>query len=415
MNGAVAHRSRPHLELSRRPAARGRARASADRGRRRQDRERRNRRGRRGARDPGARAAGRRDRRPLGQARPARLHRRAYPLSPDPRHRLLRRAAARLAAKIHLRRGAEVRRSRATAKRSRASSSTNCSARARRRRASIAPSIPQSVDAFFAESERRGARMIAGKVMMDRNAPAALMRHAAARLRREQGADRALARHAGGSITPITPRFAVTSSEAQLEAAGALARENRDAYVQTHLEREFRRDRLRQAAVSLGQDLSRRLRALSACSARARSSAIASISRNPRSPRWRAATRVAAFCPTSNLFLGSGLFDKKRLDDAGVRVALATDVGGGTSYSMLQTASGRLQGAADERPVLARAAGLLSDDARQRPRARPAKPDRRDRAGPRGRPRRARLPRDPGDGPPHGIARGRSRRRSCSC
>ena len=47
---------------------------------------------------------------------------------------------------------------------------------------------------------------------------------------------------------------------------------------------------------------------------------------------------VAAFCPTSNLFLGSGLFDKKRLDDAGVRVALATDVGGGTSYSMLQTA-----------------------------------------------------------------------------
>ena len=48
---------------------------------------------------------------------------------------------------------------------------------------------------------------------------------------------------------------------------------------------------------------------------------------------------MAAFCPTSNLFLGSGLFDMRRLDEAGVRVALATDVGGGTSYSMLQTAN----------------------------------------------------------------------------
>jgi guanine deaminase len=48
---------------------------------------------------------------------------------------------------------------------------------------------------------------------------------------------------------------------------------------------------------------------------------------------------VAAFCPTSNLFLGSGLFDMKRLHQRGARVALATDIGGGTSYSMLQTAN----------------------------------------------------------------------------
>ena len=48
---------------------------------------------------------------------------------------------------------------------------------------------------------------------------------------------------------------------------------------------------------------------------------------------------VAAFCPTSNLFLGSGLFDQARLTRAGVRIALATDVGGGTSYSMLRTAA----------------------------------------------------------------------------
>ena len=48
---------------------------------------------------------------------------------------------------------------------------------------------------------------------------------------------------------------------------------------------------------------------------------------------------VAVFCPTSNLFIGSGLFDYDRLTAAGVRVALATDVGGGTSYSLLQTAN----------------------------------------------------------------------------
>ena len=80
---------------------------------------------------------------------------------------------------------------------------------------------------------------------------------------------------------------------------------------------------------------------------------------------------VAAFCPTSNLFLGSGLFDQARLVKAGVRVALATDVGGGTSYSMLQTAAEGYKVLQLNRPVLAGAAGLLPDDARQRARAQP--------------------------------------------
>ena len=90
--------------------------------------------------------------------------------------------------------------------------------------------------------------MIAGKVMMDRNAPAAL------RDDPQRGYDESkalIARWAGrGRLDyAITPRFAVTSSEAQLEAAGALAREHPQAYVQTHLTR-IRRDRLRQAPVS---------------------------------------------------------------------------------------------------------------------------------------------------------------------
>ncbi len=94
---------------------------------------------------------------------------------------------------------------------------------------------PQSVEAFFSEAEKRGARMIAGKVMMDRNAPAALTDTP------QRGYDESKAliarwRGRGRLDYAITPRFAVTSSEAQLEAAGALAREYPDAYMQTHLD-----------------------------------------------------------------------------------------------------------------------------------------------------------------------------------
>ena len=73
-----------------------------------------------------------------------------------------------------------------------------------------------------------------------------------------------------------------------------------------------------------------------------------------------ASRSVAAFCPTSNLFLGSGLFDQARLDRAGVRVALATDVGGGTSYSMLQTANEAYKVLQMQPAILAGRARLLS-------------------------------------------------------
>ncbi|HXP95949.1 MAG TPA: guanine deaminase, partial [Telmatospirillum sp.] len=93
---------------------------------------------------------------------------------------------------------------------------------------------PQSIDAFFAESVRRGAAMIAGKVMMDRNAPAALTDTAESSYRdskrlieRWHGKDRQ--RYA------VTPRFAITSTEAQLEAAGTLLNDYPDIYLQTHL------------------------------------------------------------------------------------------------------------------------------------------------------------------------------------
>ncbi len=196
---------------------------------------------------------------------------------------------------------------------------------------------PQSVDAFFSESERRGARMIAGKVMMDRNAPAALM-DTAQRGYDESKALMARWRGRGRLAYAITPRFAVTSSEAQLEAAGALARESPEAYLQTHLDENFAEIAFVKRQFPWAKtylDVYARFgllgpRAVFGHCIHLEESEVVALARSDS---------VAAFCPTSNLFLGSGLFDKKRLDDARVRVALASDVGGGTSYSMLQTAA----------------------------------------------------------------------------
>ncbi len=196
---------------------------------------------------------------------------------------------------------------------------------------------PESVDAFFAESERRGARMIAGKAMMDRNAPAALT-DSPQRGYDESKALMARWRSRGRLDYAITPRFAVTSSEAQLEAAGALARECPEAYVQTHLDENFAEIAFVKRQFPWAKtylDVYDRFgllgpRALFGHCLHLEESEVAALAQSDS---------VAVFCPTSNLFLGSGLFDKQRFDDAKIRVALATDVGGGTSYSMLQTAA----------------------------------------------------------------------------
>jgi guanine deaminase len=196
---------------------------------------------------------------------------------------------------------------------------------------------PESVDAFFAESERRGARMIAGKVMMDRNAPAALTDTP------QRGYDESKSLlqnwHGRGRLRyAITPRFAITSTDAQLQAAGALAREFPDAYVQTHLSENH-------AEIAYVRELFPQSRDYLDVYERAgllgpRSIFGHCLHLEDREVAALAHHRgVAAFCPTSNLFLGSGLFDMRRFDSAGVRVALATDVGGGTSYSLLQTAN----------------------------------------------------------------------------
>ncbi|MEE4012210.1 guanine deaminase [Roseibium sp. FZY0029] len=196
-------------------------------------------------------------------------------------------------------------------------------------------SHPASVDAYFEEAERRGMLMLGGKTMMDRNAPADLCDTA------QSGYDDSKAllekwHGRGRAQYVITPRFAITSTPEQLEAAGALLKEYPDCHLQTHInenhnEIAYTLELYPEAADYLGVyegfGLLGRKTLLGHC-----------IHMNDRELGvMRETGSVAVFCPTSNLFLGSGLFNKAGLEQAGVRTAIATDVGGGTNYSMLRT------------------------------------------------------------------------------
>ena len=198
---------------------------------------------------------------------------------------------------------------------------------------------PESAEAFFAESHRRNARMIAGKVMMDRGAPDGLLDTP------ESGYEQSKALIArwhgrGRQLYAVTPRFALTSTPAQLEAAGALLREHPDCYLQTHLSENHEEiataRRLYPEATSY-TDIYDRYGLLGPRSIYGHCIHLA----EDELLRLSATRSVAAFCPTSNLFIGSGLFDMANLRDPRrpVRISLATDVGGGTSYSMLCTAA----------------------------------------------------------------------------
>lgn len=194
---------------------------------------------------------------------------------------------------------------------------------------------PQSVDALFAASNARGMLMLGGKVMMDRNAPEPL------RDTPQSGYEdsRRLIEKwhgVGRAKYAITPRFAITSSPEQMEMAEALARQYPELHIQTHVDESM-------AEVELAHELYPNLPDYLGIYERyhllgPRTLLGHCIHLTHREVEVLASTRsVAVFCPTSNLFIGSGLFDYQRLHTHGVRIAVATDVGGGTSYSMLQT------------------------------------------------------------------------------
>lgn len=193
----------------------------------------------------------------------------------------------------------------------------------------------QSADALFTEAQRRNMAIIAGKVMMDRNAPEAVLDTPQSSyddtrrlIETWHGTDRL--RYA------ITPRFAITSSPEQLQMAGALTRAYPDCHIQTHLSEN--RDEIAYT-LSLYPDARDYLDIYESHGLLGPKLLLGhSIHLEPREIDRIAETGShPVFCPTSNLFLGSGLFDEAGLRARGISSGIATDIGGGTSYSMLQT------------------------------------------------------------------------------
>jgi guanine deaminase len=196
---------------------------------------------------------------------------------------------------------------------------------------------PQSVDAFFEEASKLGLRMIAGKVLMDRNAPQAL-RDTAQAAYDESKALAAKWHGRGRLLYAITPRFAATSTPAQLEAAGALRKELSDAFVQSHISENV-------AEVAWVRELYPERRGYldvydhyGLIGHRTIYGHGIHLTEGELARMHETGTAIA-HCPTSNFFLGSGAFDLGNATKKArpVRVGLATDVGGGTTLSILQT------------------------------------------------------------------------------
>jgi len=198
---------------------------------------------------------------------------------------------------------------------------------------------PESVEAFFEAADARHLRMIAGKVLMDRNAPAALTDTV------QSGYDQSKALiakwHGRGRLSyAVTPRFAASSTPAQMEMAGALWAEHPGTYLQSHVAenrgevhwiRELYPERAGYLDVydHYGQLGPRAIYGHGIWLTEA------------ELERCHESGTAIAHCPTSNKFLGSGLFGLRNAlrPSRPVRVGLATDVGAGTSLSMLQTLS----------------------------------------------------------------------------
>ena len=196
---------------------------------------------------------------------------------------------------------------------------------------------PGSVDAIFEAAGTKNMRLIAGKVLMDRNCPDDLQDTADTAYRDSKPLIERWHRQ-GRLLYAITPRFAPTSSPAQLDRAGQLSREHPDTFMHTHVAEN-------KAEVTWVSELFPESRSYLDVYDRygllRERSTFAHCIHLDRADRKRmAATGAAmAFCPSANLFLGSGLFDIGAAKDLGVRVGLGTDVGAGTSFNQLRTLS----------------------------------------------------------------------------
>lgn len=193
----------------------------------------------------------------------------------------------------------------------------------------------QSMQAFFAASQRRELRMLAGKVLMDRHAPEALTDDTFGGIR---DSERLIADwHGKGRLGySVTPRFAPTSTRAQLDAAGGLLRSDPSLWLQTHLAENTGEIAWVAELFPESRDY---LNVYEQSGLVGPRSTFAHGIHLDDGMRARLAGQGAniAFCPSSNMFLGSGLFDRRSAREAGLAVSVASDIGAGTDLSGLAT------------------------------------------------------------------------------
>lgn len=192
-----------------------------------------------------------------------------------------------------------------------------------------------SVDAFMAAAEKRQLRMLCGKVMMDRHAPPELCDSVDSAAR--DCTDLIDRWHGRGRLRySVTPRFAPTSTPEQLALAGALYHSRPDLHVQSHLAENPDEIAWVKSLFPDSRDYLDVYRRYNLLGPRTIYGHCIHLSEIERAEMVATGT-AAAFCPTSNLFLGSGAFNHAASVEAGMRVGLATDVGGGTSFSLIRT------------------------------------------------------------------------------
>ena len=194
---------------------------------------------------------------------------------------------------------------------------------------------PSSAEALFQTASKYNMRMITGKVLMDKNAPEGLTDTV------QQGNEESRKliekwHKKGRNLYVVTPRFAITSSTDQLLMAARLHKDYPDTYIQTHLS-ENRHEVASTLDLHKGHsDYLEVYERAGLITDRTLLGHCVHLSDSELS-RIVQSGAIIAHCPTSNLFLGSGLFDMQRANKAGAKTVLATDVGGGTSFSMFKT------------------------------------------------------------------------------
>ncbi|WP_018151965.1 guanine deaminase [Leeia oryzae] len=204
--------------------------------------------------------------------------------------------------------------------------------------ASVFPTVHKnSVDAFFHAAGKRNMRMLCGKVMMDRHCPSYLQDN----VKQAEEDNRALIEQWHGKRRlgySLTPRFAPTSSKEQLAMTGRLFAEYDGLWLQSHLAENTDEIRWVQELFPDSRSYLDVYDHYGLLGERTIYAHSVHLDQTDRHLMGVTGTSIA-FCPTSNLFLGSGFFNLENAASANIRIGMASDVGGGTSFSMFRTLS----------------------------------------------------------------------------